>query len=326
MGFITSVLYSQLFVTLPIPAEDFSGQTCIVTGSNTGLGLEAARHLSRLNTSLLMLAVRNQAKGEAAKKDILASTKRADTLPRLDVVLEYAGIMTKYFKNVEGFESTITTNVIGTLLLALGLLPTLKQSALENNTQARLSIVASELHFIAKFPERNSKDFLKALNDEKSDMSMERYMVSKLIEVLCVHELASLLSKNSNSLSPPVIINCMTPGACKSDFHRENSAIESIIQSILDALFARTTEAGSRTLVAGVAAGTESHSQYMADCLVATTAGTSLESTGPSVAKHSAWLIAECLMCSRIEGGFAFLWLRRSCSEKFTRVLSTKFT
>lgn len=61
----------------------------------------------------------------------------------------------------------------------------------------------------------------------------------------------------------------MTPGACKSDFHRETSGIGSIIQSILDALIARTTEAGSRTLVAGVTAGEESHGAYMADCKVA---------------------------------------------------------
>jgi retinol dehydrogenase-12 len=198
MGWFTSFLYSQLFVTLPTPITDFSGQTIIVTGSNTGLGLEAARHLSRLNATLVILAVRNQNKGEAAKKSILASTGRADTsvevwnldmqsydsiqafcakvntLRRLDAVLENAGIMTKYFNVVAGYESTITTNVIGTFLLALGLLPKLRHSAAEYNIQPRLSVVASDLHFIAKFPERNEKDIFTALNNEKSVMSMER--------------------------------------------------------------------------------------------------------------------------------------------------------
>jgi len=198
MGWFASFLYSQLFVKLPKPTKDFSGQTIIVTGSNTGLGLEAARHLSRLNTALIILAVRNQAKGETAKQSILASTGRADTsievwdldiqsydsikafcakankLRRLDAVLENAGIMTKYFKMVAGYESTITTNVIGTFLLALEILPKLKQSAAEFNIQPRLSIVASDLHFIAKFPQRDNKDIFAALNNEKSDMSMER--------------------------------------------------------------------------------------------------------------------------------------------------------
>src|SRR5712664_3243394 len=79
MGWFASFLYSQLFVSLPKPTKAFTGQTIIVTGSNTGLGLEAARHLSHLNSSLIILAVRNLAKGEAAKQSILASTGRADT-------------------------------------------------------------------------------------------------------------------------------------------------------------------------------------------------------------------------------------------------------
>jgi retinol dehydrogenase 12 len=198
MGWFASFLYSQIFVTLPKPTKDFSGQTIIVTGSNTGLGLEAARHLSRLNTTLIILAVRNQAKGEAAKQSILGSTGRADTsvevwdldmqsydsikafcvkaskLNRLDAVLENAGIMTKYFNMVAGYESTITTNVIGTFLLAFGILPKLRQSAAEYNIQPRLSLVASDLHFVAKFPERHDEDIFAALNDAKAEMSMER--------------------------------------------------------------------------------------------------------------------------------------------------------
>ena len=202
MGWFTSFLYSQLFVTLPEPTRDFSGQTIIVTGSNTGLGLEAARHLSRLNADLVILAVRNTEKGEAAKQTILASTQRSQTsievweldmqsydsirafcsraekLQRLDAVLENAGIQTKYFKLVGGFESTVTTNVIGTFLLALGMLPKLRESAARYNIQPRLSIVASDLHFIAKFPERDSTDIFAALNDEKTAvLDMERLVL-----------------------------------------------------------------------------------------------------------------------------------------------------
>jgi retinol dehydrogenase-12 len=202
MGWFTSFLYSQLFVTLPVPDKDFTGQTIIVTGSNTGLGLEAARHFSRLNASLIILAVRNISKGNAAKDSILASTgrksssvevweldmhsydsvkafaARASNLPRLDAVLENAGIMTKYFKLVEGYESTITTNVISTFLLALLLLPKLRESSAKFNIQPRLSIVASDLHYIAKFKEGDAKDIFAALNDEKSVLSMERYFAS----------------------------------------------------------------------------------------------------------------------------------------------------
>lgn len=69
--------------------------------------------------------------------------------------------MTKYFKIVEGFESTITTNVISTFLLALILLPKLKDSAAKFDIKPRLSIVTSDLHFIAKFPEGNAEDIFR---------------------------------------------------------------------------------------------------------------------------------------------------------------------
>ncbi|KAE9364242.1 NAD(P)-binding protein [Stipitochalara longipes BDJ] len=314
MGWFASFLYSQLFVTLPKPTKDFTGQTIIVTGSNTGLGLEAARHLSHLNAALIILAVRNITKGEAAKQSILASTGRAassievwdldmqsyvsikafcakaNNLPRLDALLENAGIMTKYFKMVAGYEATITTNVIGTFLLALGILPKLKQSAAEYKMQARLSIVASDLHFIAKFPEGQSKDIFAALNDEKkANMGMERwvYAVSKLLQVFGVRELASRIGHESKTTSPSVIINCMTPGACKSDFDRESTGFAKTMSNFMSAMLARTAEEGSRTLVAGLAAGEDSHGAYMADCQIHQPGPMVLGSDGKALQKKS---------------------------------------
>jgi NAD(P)-dependent dehydrogenase (short-subunit alcohol dehydrogenase family) len=75
MGFMFDFLKSQLFFRLPYPTSNFGGQTVVVTGSNTGLGLEAARHIVRLGADKVILAVRNTSKGEAAAQDILASTK-----------------------------------------------------------------------------------------------------------------------------------------------------------------------------------------------------------------------------------------------------------
>lgn len=70
MGF----LYSQLFVRPVYPTRSFAGETVIVTGSNVGLGKEAARHFARLGASKLILAVRNIEAGEEAKKDIESTT------------------------------------------------------------------------------------------------------------------------------------------------------------------------------------------------------------------------------------------------------------
>ncbi|ERF69411.1 hypothetical protein EPUS_05956 [Endocarpon pusillum Z07020] len=134
-------LKGQLFTRLPYPETPFTDQVVIVTGSNVGLGFEAAKHCTRLNAAKVILAVRSLDKGNAAKRAIEESTgrrgdvvevwpldlssyasvkafaQRAMQLPRLDVLLENAGIAGVPYRLAEDNESTITVNVISTFLL-----------------------------------------------------------------------------------------------------------------------------------------------------------------------------------------------------------------
>jgi hypothetical protein len=64
---LLSFLRSQLLINLPTPTASFTGKTVIVTGSNIGLGKEAARHFARLGASTTNLAVRDVPKGDAAE-------------------------------------------------------------------------------------------------------------------------------------------------------------------------------------------------------------------------------------------------------------------
>ena len=66
-----------------------------------------------------------------------------------------------------------------------------------------------------------------------------------------------------------VIVNCLTPGACRSDLSSEATGVKKWLFKIVGPIIQRTTEVGSRTLVAGTAAGKESHGAYMEDCAVA---------------------------------------------------------
>jgi retinol dehydrogenase 12 len=62
--------------TLPETVTDLTGRTVIVTGSNVGLGLEAAKRFYAMNPARLILAVRIINKGEEARKAILEAGRR----------------------------------------------------------------------------------------------------------------------------------------------------------------------------------------------------------------------------------------------------------
>ncbi|KAL8719020.1 MAG: hypothetical protein Q9225_003921 [Loekoesia sp. 1 TL-2023] len=285
LSYILGFFYSQFLVTPPIPEHRFDGQTVIVTGSNTGLGLQAAIHITRLGAEKVILAVRNVEKGKKAKASIEESTdrkgvvevwqldltsyesvkqfaKKAQGLQRLDVLLENAGLMSDKWAIAEQNELSVTTNVISTFLLGMLLLPKLQETATRSNVRPRLVVVASDLHFTTDLEERKAPNIFDKLREkETADMS-KRYAVTKLMQVLIVRELAARIDL---SKKPRVIVNCLTPGFCHSDFDREMTGFDWYFIKTMRFIFARTTEVGSRTLVAAAEAGEESHGQYMAD-------------------------------------------------------------
>lgn len=283
MGFI----YSQLFASLPSPTYDYTGKTVIVTGSNVGLGKEAARHFVRLGASTVILAVRSIEKGEAAMRDIESSTRKqgvvqvwqldmssyqsvldfsakaSKELNRIDVALLNAGVARSQWELAEGEESTITVNVNSTFLLALSLLPQLKETASKFNTRPNLTITASEVHAWAKFEERKApegKIFETLSSNEKTGAIADRYMTSKLLEVLAIRAMA----EQKTATQIPVTINCVNPGLCHSELGREAGWGLWLMKVVL----ARSTELGSRNLVHAASLGPESHGQYVSDCVV----------------------------------------------------------
>ncbi|KAL8942998.1 MAG: hypothetical protein Q9211_001147, partial [Gyalolechia sp. 1 TL-2023] len=192
-------VYNQLFVRLPYPQTPLTGQTVVVTeetdqedlGANVGLGFESARHYVRLGAAKVIMAVRTLEKGEAAKKAIEDTEKRqgvievwhldlqsyqsvkefaqrVNGLPRLDIMLENAGVATYKFRRAEDSETTIVVNVISTFLLALMVLPKLRETSTEFHTTPCLTIVSSEVHYWSKLPERRHPNIFQALSDEKT--------------------------------------------------------------------------------------------------------------------------------------------------------------
>ncbi|TLD32348.1 short chain dehydrogenase [Venturia nashicola] len=281
--FVFEFLKGQ-FKTLPHPDGDFTGQTVIVTGSNCGLGLEAARHFVRLRANLVILACRNESKGALAKASIEKSTermgvvkvwpldlasfnsvksfcKRIENLDRIDVLIANAGIATPKCELIEGFESTMTVNVLSTFLMIISVIPKMNELAEKLGTKSRVVVVTSDAHHMAKFPERLAPNVFDAFKDPLSKNQDDRYPTSKLLEILIVRELAAA--------SPAIVINSVNPGYCKSELQRYATPLRYLLVKLGGFFVARSTEVGSRTLLAGAASGEETNGKYMSNCVIA---------------------------------------------------------
>lgn len=282
MGF----LYSQLIKSLPYPEGSYAGKTVVVTGSNVGLGKEAARHFARLGASKLVLAVRSLDKGRAAKEDIEATTgcasdvievrqldmasyanvqkfasRLAADLDRVDIFIANAGVVHPEYEQVEQDEATITVNVVSTFLLAALVMPKLKETAKRYDTRPTLTIVSSEVHGWTPFNERNAPEggIFDAINETGRRDTTALYPISKLLEVFSVRAIAEARPAPDF----PVTVNTVNPGLCHSDLTRD---ADSWRLWLLKKALARTTEYGSRNLVYAGSAGAETHGKYVSDC------------------------------------------------------------
>lgn len=167
------------FRSLPVPEGDLTGKTVIVTGANIGLGLEASRHFARLNAARVILACRDLEKAEAARKQIetsltadqdgkssntapspavlevwkldLASfdnvkefaARAAKELDRVDYLMCNASVASGLGDTADGWELHIGVNVIATFLLAVLMLPKMRETGSKYGVLPRLCITAS---------------------------------------------------------------------------------------------------------------------------------------------------------------------------------------
>lgn len=271
------------------PKESFEGKNVIVTGANTGLGFEAAAKFVSLGASLVIIGVRDLAKGDRAKCEIEKSTgkqgridvwpldmnsydsiqefaKHASNLGHLDVAVLNAGVyMVEYQESPYGWEETLQVNVLSTALLGLLLLPILKASRTENSLPV-LEIVSSGSHERVSIPEehRLADNLLRSYNTANNYIARYQYGTSKLFVMYVMQTLASFVkSTDISSGKPDVLVTSVCPGACKSELSRGYSSfVASALKAVIFALLLRTTEQGSRSLVSGATLGEEAHGRF----------------------------------------------------------------
>ena len=182
------------------------GKVVVVTGSNVGIGLETAVGVAAQGATTV-LACRNQAKAEAAAREVtqrtwnddvhvvpldladLASVRKAaeevlTRWDRLDVLVNNAGgTWSARQETAQGFEYTFGVNHLGHFYLTNQLLPRLRAAA-----PSRVINLTSVGHHAARRGMRFDD-----LQSEKHYEGMEVYCRSKLANVLFTRQLAKRL-------------------------------------------------------------------------------------------------------------------------------------
>ncbi len=204
---------------------ELSGQTFLVTGGNTGIGLATARALAARG-GRVHLACRSAEKGRAAVAAIATATgsDQVSFLPLdladlasvresartflalgepLHVLINNAGVAGQRGLTKDGFELIFGVNHLGHFAFTAALLDCLVSS------QARIVNVASDAHFQA-----TGIDFDRLRRPARTIAATREYAVSKLCNVLFTRELARRLAGTG------VTAYALHPGVVASDIWR----------------------------------------------------------------------------------------------------------
>lgn len=257
MSEATKAVVPKKWTATDIP--DQTGKTIIVTGANSGLGLETSRELARHGAHVI-LACRTASKAEAAMEDIKSDQPNAKLtfLPldlsslesvkqfvatfqeqhdKLDVLCNNAGVMAlPYRKTAEGFEMQFGTNHIGHFALTGLLLDTLLATP-----NSRIVNVSSLAHTMGKIK-------FKDINHTKSYNRWLAYGQSKLANLLFTYELhRKLQAKGAGT----ICIACH-PGYTSTNLQQaasrmSGSKLSERLWGIVNGIFAQTTAAGAWT-------------------------------------------------------------------------------
>ena len=207
-------------------SPDLTGKYAVITGASSGIGFEAARALAAKGAEII-LAVRDTARGEACALRIRAEQRDAkvtvsaldlaslasvknfaeridDTLPRLDILLNNAGLglQDKRAVTADGFERQFGTNHLGHFALTGRLIPTLLRAPIP-----RVVTIASIAH------RRGKLDF-DDLQTERPYSGRRAYGQSKLANLVFALE----LDRRARAQNSRLISVAAHPGVATTGF------------------------------------------------------------------------------------------------------------
>ena len=210
---------------------ELSGRTFLITGGNTGIGLETAKSLAARG-GRVYIACRSAAKGEAAVAAVKAgSGSDSVALLRLDlsdlhsvracaasflaldeplhVLINNAGVAGRQGLTKQGFELMFGVNHLGHFVLTRLLLGRLTATGSSEQAPSRVVTVSSDAHYSA-----HGIDFDALRHRGRGLTGMPQYAVSKLCNVLFSQELARRTSGTG------LTTYALHPGVVASDIWR----------------------------------------------------------------------------------------------------------
>ncbi|MFW6638735.1 oxidoreductase [Nocardiopsis algeriensis] len=227
--------------TSAIEIPDLGGRTAIVTGANSGVGLETTRILARMGARVVM-AVRDEEKGRAAAADVRGDTevRRLDLADLSSVrafaerwegdihlLVNNAGIMAvAQGRTADGFELQFGTNHLGHFALT---------NLLLENITGRVVTLSSVLHQLAR-----GIDF-DDIGMEKGYTPFKAYARSKLANLLFTLE----LQRRLDAVGSPVLSTAAHPGYARTNLQSHGA----------DPLVRRIGMLGNRILAQSAADG-----------------------------------------------------------------------
>jgi NAD(P)-dependent dehydrogenase (short-subunit alcohol dehydrogenase family) len=188
-------------IAAPLSIPDQRGKRVIVTGANSGLGLETARRLSAAGAHVVMAArtaEKNAVAADTIRKTVPDASLQLESLDLaslasvqafaermvgentpVDILINNAGVMAVPTRHTteDGFELQFGTNHLGHFALTARLLP-----ALISADAPRVVTLSSVMHWIGRIRFGD-------LNAEKRYNAWLAYGQSKLANLLFAHEL-----------------------------------------------------------------------------------------------------------------------------------------
>ncbi|XP_042597374.1 retinol dehydrogenase 13 isoform X1 [Cyprinus carpio] len=253
------------------------GKTVVITGANTGIGMETAKDMARRGARVVM-ACRDLTRAENAAEYIRRSTGNGNvvirhlnlaslysvrefakefiaTEERLDILINNAGVMMcPKLITEDGFETQLAVNHLGHFLLTNLLLGMLKRSS-----PSRVVNLSSIAHVGGKI------EFDDLFFDKRPYSPLLSYKQSKLASVLFSRELARRMKGTG------VSSYCLHPGVIRTELIRHilvRYPVLKIILSLPCILLMKTPWQGAQTSIyCAVTEGLESKSGcYFSDC------------------------------------------------------------